>query len=65
VKLLFRNNLRNPPPADFCSFCPKLFKRVPFNADFVAEFNDPYIMSSLPIVHELWGIYLSETLQAL
>jgi hypothetical protein len=44
VELLFGNNPRNPPPADFCSLCPKFFKRVPFNADLVAESNGMDVM---------------------
>jgi hypothetical protein len=64
-KILSRNIARNPPTADFCSFCPKFFKGAQFNAEFQAEFTGIHGIQSLPIVHEILGVYLSETLQTL
>jgi hypothetical protein len=65
VKIHSRNILRNPPAADFCSFCPKSLKELPFNANSLAESNGTNGIQSLPVVHERLGVYLSETLQAL
>jgi hypothetical protein len=65
MKILPRNIARNPPTADFCSFCPKSFRKTPFNAEFQAEFNGIHGFQSLPVVHEILGVYLSETLQTL
>jgi hypothetical protein len=65
MKILSRNIARNLPTADFCSFCPKSFKRTPFNAELQAKFNGIHGIQSLPVVHEILGVYLSETLQTL
>jgi hypothetical protein len=65
LKILSRNIARNPPTADFGSFCPKSFRRPPLNAEFQAEFNGIHGIQSLPVVHEILGVYLSETLQTL
>jgi hypothetical protein len=65
VKIHFRNIPKNPPTTDFSSFCPKSLKRIPFNADFQAESNGTNGIQCLPLVHEILGVYLSETLQAL
>jgi hypothetical protein len=65
VKIHFRNIPRNPPTIDFCSFCPKSLKRIPFNADFQAESNGTDGIQSLPLLQEILVVYLSETLQAL